>query len=311
MKIMKPILVVGDLIIDVYHYGKEIGVAPDSPNVVAFREATKIFYGGAGLVVTNILALGGSVVFVTLVGKGEYSKYAETFKHKRLKQIFLKDPKRPTTVKERFWANGHKLLDWRHFDTRQINSSIERQLLAHIKRNLPRVDKVLLADYRHGLLSEYAASAIVKLCQKAHVPLYVDSQITHAKGNHRWYKGATLFSLNLKEASDIDPLFDQKKLKHSLTRLQKILAAEHNVVKLGANGSAALLGKTFIKTNPHAVTAVDPVGAGDAFVAALALAKNPPTPHDLKRANIWAALSTTIIGTEPPSLRDLEKILDS
>ncbi len=306
---MKPILVVGDFIVDAYHYGKLGGTAPDFPTILAHQDTTKLSYGGAGLVVSNLLALEKKVIFLTLVGTGEYTDYAQSYTHKNLKTIFIKDPKRATTVKERFWVDGHKLLEWHHFDTDHLGAADERRFISEIKKQLPQVGVVLLADYRHGLLSQKAAATIVQLCRTAKIPLFVDSQIVHAQGNHHWYKGATLFLLNQKEALHVDPLFNKKTIRASLERFQKILGTKNIVVKLGAEGSAALVGTKLIRTSQHSVHALDPVGAGDAFAAALATGSIPPTPDDLRRANTWAALATTTIGTEPPKLSDLLAIL--
>lgn len=302
---MKPILVIGDLIIDAYHYGKLGGTAPDFPTILAHQGTTKLSYGGAGLVVSNLLALGKKVIFLTLIGKGEYTEYAQSYTHKNLSTIFIKDSKRATTVKERFWVDGYKLLEWHHFDTTNLSPADERRFISEIKKQLPQVGVVLLADYRHGLLSQKTAATIVQICHESKTPLFIDSQIVHAQGNHQWYKGATLFLLNQKETLHVDPLFNKKTLRTSLGRLQKILKTKHVVVKLGAEGSAALVGTKLIRTVQHSVHALDPVGAGDAFAAALATGGIPPTPNDLHRANTWAALATTIIGTEPPKLTDL------
>lgn len=306
---MKPVLVIGDLIIDAYHYGTLAGTAPDFPTILAHQKTTKLSYGGAGLVVSNLLALDMPVIFLTMIGRGKYADYAQSYQHKNLKSIFVKDTKRVTTVKERYWVDGHKLLEWHHFDSTPITAVQERFLLSELKKQLPQVDKVLLTDYRHGLLSERAAKTIIQLCRKARVPLYIDSQVVHAKSNHHWYKGATFFLLNAKEALHIDPQFTKKKLKISLTRLQKLLGTKNVIVKLADDGSAALLDKKFIRSAPHSVQAIDPVGAGDAFVAALLTGNATPTSDDLRRANIWAALSTTIVGTEPPSLKEFIRVV--
>lgn len=304
---MKPTLVVGDLIIDAYHYGRLGGTAPDFPTILAHQHSTKLSYGGAGLVVSNILAQEHPVIFISLIGSGAYADYAHAYTHEKLTKLFLDDSTRPTTVKERFWVDGHKLLEWHHFESTPLGAGKERELLAHIKKQLPNAGKVVVADYRHGLLSERTAGTIVKLCKGARVPLYIDSQVVHAQANQRWYKGATLFLLNTKEAAAVDSLFDQKKIRQSLARLQKMLGTRNVIVKLAADGSASLFGDTFIKTKAPPVPAVDPVGAGDAFAAALVLGDAPPTRKDLERANIWAALSTTKIGTETPSLAEFEK----
>jgi ribokinase len=72
------------------------------------------------------------------------------------------------------------------------------------------------------------------------------------------------------------------------------------VVTLGARGSlvADAAGYTHVPAFP--VSSVDSSGAGDAFIGSLAvfLAEDVPDQEALARANLYAALSTTRIGTQ-------------
>jgi len=72
------------------------------------------------------------------------------------------------------------------------------------------------------------------------------------------------------------------------------------VITLGARGSlvADAAGHTLVP--PFPVTATDTTGAGDAFIGSLAvfLAEGVPEQGALARANLYAALSTTRIGTQ-------------
>jgi ribokinase len=68
------------------------------------------------------------------------------------------------------------------------------------------------------------------------------------------------------------------------------------IVTLGANG--ALCGGTHFP--PHRVTPVDTTGAGDAFIGSFAafLAGGAPEAEAIRKANVYAALSTLSIGTQ-------------
>jgi ribokinase len=72
------------------------------------------------------------------------------------------------------------------------------------------------------------------------------------------------------------------------------------VITLGARGSllADAAGRTLVP--PFPVTAVDTTGAGDAFIGSFAvfLGEGVPEQAALARANLYAALSTTRIGTQ-------------
>jgi ribokinase len=77
------------------------------------------------------------------------------------------------------------------------------------------------------------------------------------------------------------------------------------VLTLGARGSLLADEGGAVHVPPYAVTAVDSTGAGDAFIGSLAvfLAEGAPEKEAVARANLYAALSTTRVGTQKSFLR--------
>ncbi len=304
------VLVIGDLILDIHQEGKALGVSAETPTLVVRHGHSRFSQGGAGLFVQNILALGGKATFITLLGDDEYASHQGNFTHQNLEKITFREKGRLTTVKERFWSANHKLLCWDRLDNRPVSKETEEAILAFIKQNLPSFDKLIVSDYRHGLISEKLARALVQEAKEALKPIYVDSQIAQNVGNHKWYEGATLFCLNEKEAMSVDSSFNNLDIPKSLLNLSKILNAENIILKLGEKGAVVLLGDKFISFPAYEVKALDTIGAGDAFFAVLALAPHNSLEEYLSLANIWAALSTTIIGTELPKIEMLKEALE-
>jgi ribokinase len=72
------------------------------------------------------------------------------------------------------------------------------------------------------------------------------------------------------------------------------------VITLGVRGSLIASQAGHVHVEPFPVTAVDTTGAGDAFIGSLAvfLAEGVPENDALARANLYAALSTTRVGTQ-------------
>lgn len=300
------VLVIGDLIFDVYHEGTPLGMSAETPTLVLKHKNTTVTLGGAGCMVRHMLELGGKVVFVTCAGNDDFSRHAKQFMHKNLKKIFFYEQRRTSTVKERFWSGGYKLLSWDRLDNHPVSPALERKIKNAVAKNIKTCDKIIVSDYRHGLLTERLAYAIVKLAHAHKKPLFLDSQISQNKGNHIWYKGADCVCLNQREAASIDPEWNPHAREESLRRVQKVMDARAVVVKLGENGSVAMAEDVFIKTSAIRVDAKDTTGAGDAFFAVLALAKRL-TKHELTIANAWAGLSTTITGTALPKKSDFLK----
>jgi ribokinase len=77
------------------------------------------------------------------------------------------------------------------------------------------------------------------------------------------------------------------------------------VLTLGARGSLLADKTGAVHVAPYAVTAVDSTGAGDAFIGSLAvfLAEGVAEREAVSRANLYAGLSTTRVGTQKSFLK--------
>jgi ribokinase len=80
------------------------------------------------------------------------------------------------------------------------------------------------------------------------------------------------------------------------------------VLTLGARGSLLADESGAVHVAPYAVTAVDSTGAGDAFIGSLAvfLAEGVAEKEAISRANLYAGLSTTRVGTQKSFLKRVD-----
>jgi rfaE bifunctional protein kinase chain/domain len=303
------LIVVGDIIVDQYNTGEAMGLSAETPTIVAKHMAVRQSLGGAALMVRNVLALGGSVLFLSIIGDDAYQAAVASFDHPRLRKIIEIETGRSTIVKSRYWVNGYKLLQWDHLDHRPPQETTVNHLLEELERHLPEADALIISDYRHGLMTPAFASALVKAGGRAGKPVYIDSQVSQRAANHHWYTGASLFCLNEREALGVDPQYDAADLPHALKRLKELLRAQSIVLKRGDKGCCALLVDGYAEAPAANVRALDTTGAGDAFFAALSLASPRLTEEHLALANAWAGLSTTTLGPEPGNLADLNVLL--
>lgn len=301
----KKILLIGDTILDVYIYVTIVGQALDAPVPEVQEVRSHISFGGNALIASHILELGGTLRFISVVGADHDAQQYDTLKHPRLTKFFLTDATRRTTVKRRWYAEGRKLLQVNNVDNHDIDARLEKKVLNLAKAHIREADLVVIMDPQHGFLTKTLIRDLVALAKKHRKPLYVDCQISHRKSNHRLYRGADCMFLNEKEALAVHPAFDFVAPEASLKLIRKKLQLKNIVVKFGAHGSVALFGNRFIRTSAPKVRTVDPCGAGDAFLAAVSLGDREQPEDMLRISNIWAALSTTIHGTIPPTKKDL------
>ena len=305
----KNVLVVGDTIVDIYTYTNIVCEALYAPVPEAEEVRSAISFGGNSLVARNMLELGGNVTFVSVVGDDAAARYYDAFTHPRLQKIFFTDPSRKTTVKQRWFADGKALLQVNQVDNHDLSPALEKKVCTALEKAIKNTDVIVVMDPQHGFLTKNIIAKLHALSKKYNKPLYVDVQISHRESKHILYRGADTFFLNSTEAKAVHPEFSVGTALRSLAEIAEKLDAQNVIVKLGKRGSVAWFGGTYIKTPAHSVEAVDPCGAGDAFLAAFALCDRS-FPHDsLTIANIWGGLSTTIHGTISPQKKDLKKEL--
>lgn len=294
----KKVLLIGDTILDVFVYSKAVKLNFDAPTPEAEENKVDEFFGGASLVAKNILELGGSVHFVSVVGDDADAQKYGTFTHPKLEKVFLVDRGRRTTVKRRFWVDGYKLVQVNQVSNYDIDKKLEEDILQKVEPLFGQVDTVIVADNGHGLLTKNLIAQLVSLSQKYQKPLYVDCKT----GHHHFYRGADCLFPNEKEAKSISPALDPKEFAEKC-RVKNI------VIKLGAKGVMALWGGNLISIPGQQVEAVDTCGAGDAFFAAFSLGDRNFPKETLAVSNAWAALSTTLKGTAIPQKQDLINII--
>jgi rfaE bifunctional protein kinase chain/domain len=301
----KRILLLGDTILDIYVYGQAIGKSAETPTIVAKEIETNFSLGGAFLVARNLLELGAQVTFLTMVGDDQEANYVRSFNHERLEKLLLLHPRRRTTTKKRYWVDGYKLLQFDIVDNSPMSEDLSEAATGQVRNVLPKQDVVVVADYRHGLLSPPLIKGVLQLASESGKCLFVDSQLSQNPANHLLYYGADAVCLNLKEARAIDPDFEPGHELSCFEQLTCKLGTTQVIVKLGEQGCAAAIRGQLFRSSALKVRAVDTCGAGDAFLAALSLSGLECPVEALRIANAWAALSTQIHGAHPPSRPDL------
>ena len=303
------VLVVGDTIVDLYTYGLALGLSVETPTIVARRTSVSRTLGGAALVCRNLLELGAHVDFITAVGADDEARHVAGLAAPKLNLIAISDPGRPTTVKQRFWVDGYKLLQLEVGDDAPVSEAVAAEVMSAFHAHLGGAGAVVVSDYRHGLITPVMAAAFVIGATAAGKPAYVDSQVAQNTSNHTHYRPGAIICLNLKEARSIDPAFTPTGEPAAFAGLQARLDARMLIVKLGEQGSMLFDGERVVTAPARPAQVADTTGAGDAFLAALVLTGVDDPLEALTLANAWAALSIQIHGTIPPALGDLVTML--
>ncbi|WP_160715587.1 PfkB family carbohydrate kinase [Chitinophaga solisilvae] len=149
------VLVIGDLMLDVYLNGACNRLAPEAPVPVVDILSSNISLGGAANTAMNLAGLGAAVTFCSIAGYDDNG-------HKAIRMLedagiscqVLKDRERSTIVKTRVMS-GNQLLVRYDAGTESPVSDAAAQAFAEILQEQYALhDAVLIADYDKGVITQ-------------------------------------------------------------------------------------------------------------------------------------------------------------
>ncbi|MDD3014065.1 MAG: D-glycero-beta-D-manno-heptose-7-phosphate kinase [Candidatus Gastranaerophilales bacterium] len=306
------ILVIGDIILDEYIWGRATRLSPEAPVPVLDVKEHSYILGGAANVANNITALKGNVFLCGIIGDDTYGKELTDILNNTGINIscLISDKKRPTTVKTRLIAHNHQQLARVDREQRTpINNSIEEKISTKVLKIINSVDLVVFSDYAKGVLTHSLCQNIIQLAQNYKKPVLVDP-----KGlDYTKYAGATLITPNRQEAetatkSPIDT--SPEKLANAL---YETLNIANILVTLGEDGILLYNDGGEITRIPAVTSEVyDVTGAGDSLLSALALSI-PASDNNLEASialgNYSAGVAVRKIGTTTVSPDELKNII--
>jgi len=307
----KKIDVIGDTIVDKYSYCTVLGPTTKTPTFSVKLDSSEKFVGGAGIVAKHVKSLGADVRFTTVLGDDKLSDFViDDLKKWKIKTNALIDPTRPTTLKERFWASGYKMLQVDTVDNSIVSNKILKEISNHLKEGKP--DVLIFSDFRHGIFNKETIQTLKKGVKKEIITV-ADSQVSNRWGNILDFNGVDIIFPNEKEARFA--LGDQDSgIRPLSVMLYKKSGAKYLVLKMGEKGCLIYRKpgehpRDFFILDSFAEDVVDGVGAGDAMLAVTSLAykcsKNILISSIL--GNIAAALVCEKEGNIPVTVKEIEQ----
>ena len=296
-----PVMVAGDLMLDIFVYGEADRISPESPVPVLAIQEQKTMPGGAGNVIANIAALGARPVVCSVTGDDT----AGVVLRDKLSGIgaahegLLIDPSRPTPQKTRYIARGQQIMRGDVEKTHLLDSGMEDLLLQKIRAALPSVKALILSDYGKGVLTPRILGEAIAAAHKARVPVFVDP-----KGrDFSIYRGADFITPNRKElaeAARTNPLKGDEDIVRAATAVLKECQIACVVATRSEDGMTLVRADApplHLKTQARDV--YDVSGAGDTVIASFAAARATGcAAEDCARfANIAAGIAVSKQGT--------------
>jgi len=300
------ILVVGDLMIDHYLWGKCERISPEAPvQVVSVEKETSVL-GGAGNVIHNIIDLGGKVDVISVIGDDENAVELKGL----LEALSISSAglfvqkERSTSKKSRIIASQQQVLRYDRETTQHIDKSNEVEIAIYFEKQIKNYNIIILSDYGKGVLAPTLTQALIAIANANHIPILVDPKgIDFSK-----YKGATLLTPNKKEASLASgvEITDSKSLQHAIQHIKELCNLKISLITLSEEG-IAIYDET-LRTHPTVAREVfDVTGAGDTVIASLgfALASGYNIDEAVKFSNLAAGVVVGKIGSATATLDEI------
>jgi D-beta-D-heptose 7-phosphate kinase/D-beta-D-heptose 1-phosphate adenosyltransferase len=267
------VLVIGDLILDEFVWGKVERISPEAPVPVVWVERESYMPGGASNVANNIRALGGNVYISGVVGSDERAqRLLEILSEKGVvTDGVMVDSTRPTTLKTRIIGGHQQVVRIDREKVHHLSGPTLKDIILYAKNTIPYVDAVIIEDYGKGVITPLLLKAIIRLARQHKKLVTVDPKEEHFS----YYKGVTSLTPNIHEASAAAgiKIKDQKTLKAAGEKLLKHLKSDGILITLGENGMCLFQKNKRIVQIPTAAQEVyDVSGAGDTVIAVFTLA---------------------------------------
>ncbi len=298
------VLVVGDAIIDQYHYASALGQTGKG-NVLAVRyNEEEEFAGGAIAVANHIAGFAGKVTLATALGEensGEGFIRDALLPNVEAKFWYFKDA--PTVTKRRFVeADMSKLFEVYYYDEDPEIKGGEEDVCCWLDNNVGEYDAVIVPDFGNGFISSGIINSLVRHARYLSVNTQINSGNRGYHVIHR-YPRADFVSLNEPEMRLAT--HDRKGcIKDIVKKVSRMLHAKHVAVTRGAQGMLMYDAEldVFAEVPALSTKVVDRIGAGDAFLslAGISLAADMPFEVAGFIGSATAAIDVQIVCNRDP-----------
>ncbi len=311
------VLVVGDVMLDRFTYGKVERISPESPVPVLSIERENMMLGGAGNTLSNLIHLGCEGRIVSVIGDDENGALLKNVaKNNGIDPTgIITCNDRPTIVKTRFLAGHQQLLRTDYERISPVSERYLQDLLEKTRESMKAVGAVILSDYGKGLLTPAFIKEIISLSNAKSIPVLVDP-----KGNDfSIYAGADVVTPNKKELSKATgglPMDTDEQVVKAASKLIKKCNIKTVVATRSKEGMSVIrkaeedLEITHIRSAEN-IEVFDVSGAGDTVIAtiAAALGSGADIVEAASLANIAGSIVVSKVGTAPIRADELRTFL--
>jgi D-beta-D-heptose 7-phosphate kinase/D-beta-D-heptose 1-phosphate adenosyltransferase len=296
-------LVLGDLMLDEYLWGKAERISPEAPVQVVEVTREDLRLGGAGNVVNNLVALGCRVAALSVIGgdeNGTILRHVFTGKGVETDGVF-EDPMRLTSRKTRVVAANQQIVRIDRETKEPLSAASEERIISYLA-NAKGFHVILVSDYLKGVVTPAIMAAVVAAGKRLNIPVVVDPKGT----DYGKYRGATILTPNRKEAEAASrvAIKDEVSLRRAADALLAPLDLTALLITRSEEGMSLFRPHGEVVHIPTVAREVyDVTGAGDTVLAVLSLglAHGLHFADAARIANVAAGIAVGKVGTSTVS----------
>ena len=302
-----PILVVGDVILDRYLYGKTRRISPEAPVPVVKVDRTEERPGGAANVAANIRALGFEVQLIGITGDDEFADtLLGNLEHSGVICDFVRQKDFPTITKIRVLSQNQQLL---RLDYEEESEKVDASSLHELfRRHIEHSKVVILSDYAKGSLK--CSQDFIALARENNAITLVDPK----GSDFTRYRGASYLTPNFREFETIvGTCKSDAELVNKALILSRELELKGLLITRGEQGMSFVdaENETSLHLPARSHEVYDVTGAGDTVIATLAaaLAGSYSITQALHFSNLAAGMVVEKLGAACVSANELNESL--
>lgn len=303
------VAIVGDVVLDHYVIGSVARISPEAPVPVLQVARDVEVPGGAANVAANVVALGGAVDLIGVVGDDPGAQ--------RLIDILASIGRtdlglvtcrtHPTITKTRFVSGQQQIVRVDRESVAEYDPEVTAQLITQIEARIGACDCLVLSDYGKGVLSDAVIAAAIALARDAGKPVIVDPK----RPTFEPYRGASFITPNRKELTEATRLPCGTDEEAAIAAAAAMAQAEAAILLTRSEQGMSLYrpGQRPIHLKAEAREVFDVSGAGDTVVASLALGLGVklPVAAAMRIANTAAGVVVGKLGTATCSVEELKQ----
>jgi len=306
------VLVVGDVMVDQFIWGRVSRISPEAPVPVVEVTKETLLLGGCANVLNNIFSIGGQAVVTGIIGSDDMGRWLirQFRKMGIVTEGLIVEQERPTTVKTRVIAHHQQVVRFDRENKKPIDAHSLAMMFDYIEREKDSLGAIIVSDYNKGMITKKLISGIKKIIGTTNIVLCVDPK----QNDFSFYRGCDVITPNHHEAGRAlgRELVSNDDIMEGGTTLLNRYDFKAVLITRGEEGMTLFERNGAITNIPTVAKEVfDVTGAGDTVIGVFALcaAAGASFREAASLANQAGGMVVGKVGTAVVSREELQKVL--